>query len=67
MILKKIKRSIVQSAILWEVMKSYKILENAVISIQRDKDYCELQYMERTPEFTRGVLFICCNSLEDKK
>ena len=25
-----------QSAILWEVMKSYKILENAVISTQRD-------------------------------
>ncbi|MBP3339376.1 MAG: hypothetical protein J6L69_08235 [Lachnospiraceae bacterium] len=34
--MKKIKRSIVQSAILWEVMKSYKILENAVISTQRD-------------------------------
>ena len=23
--------------------------------------------IRRTPEFTRGVLFICCNSLEDKK
>ena len=26
------------------------------------QDYCELQNMERTPEFTRGVLFMFCNS-----
>ena len=32
-------------------------------SSQRDKDYCELQNMEGTPEFTRGVLFIFCNFL----
>lgn len=38
-----------------------------LVCYQRDKDYCELQTMERTPEFTRGVLFIVCNSLEDKR
>lgn len=32
-------------------------------SSPRDKDYCELQNMEGTPEFTRGVLFIFCNFL----
>ena len=38
-----------------------------VRSFQNDKDYCELQDTERTPEFTRGVLFVSCNSLEDKR
>lgn len=51
--MKKIKRSIVQSVILWEVMKSYKILENAVISTQRDnkfffaKELQERRYQEK--------------------
>ena len=35
-------------------------------SFRKDEDYCELQFMERVPEFTRGTLFICCNSLECK-
>lgn len=39
--MEKIKRSIVQSAILWEVMKSYKILENVVISTQRDNKFSQ--------------------------
>ena len=31
------------------------------------KDYCELQFKERTSEFTREVLFLYSNSLVDKK
>ncbi len=49
--MKKIKRSIVQSAILWEVMKSYKILENAMISTQKD-NLTERKIREK-PDFTK--------------
>ena len=68
MILEKIKRSIVQSAILWEVMKSYKILENVVISTQRDRNFqkrlCDfsqvsfLYELRNPPRVTLGVFLL---------
>ena len=34
------------------------MIKNDVISIQRDSYICDGRNMERTPEFTRGVLFM---------